>query len=109
MNDTQLDSYIDKIKKQALPACPERLNENVLRRIRVAKNVSVENPLWFLLPKSAFITGIASIMILMTAVTTVSISSLKNNRITQRHLAVKSLDFDVFNRPHLLDTRQAKR
>lgn len=107
MNIDTIDEVIHAEQARDLPACPVNLEDNVLRRVRLARG----NPIasggfdWLpgLLPgKAAVFTALVLVLSLSTSAS-VFVAARHAEAAASRHLASNSLGFEVFKQTHVLN------
>ncbi|MGB0370886.1 MAG: hypothetical protein ACPGN3_05995 [Opitutales bacterium] len=105
MRDDSFDNLINSAKKVPLPEPPGALEDNVLRRIRLVGEPRVQ-PItdWLinLVPKPAFVGASIAVAVAVSACVTMLSLDSEPELISERHLAARALDFDVFQESHLL-------
>jgi hypothetical protein len=95
MKTMNLDDLIDQTKRISLTACPVQVEQNVLRRLRMAQT-PLNSPFW-VLPTSGLQLGAIALVMLFTFTSTLGLSILQAKQQSHRHQVTKALDFDVFN------------
>jgi hypothetical protein len=106
MKSFMTDPLIDLVKNRILPSCPNTLEANVLRRIRLAK-VPVSTTVGFFSFGTVF--SVSVVAVLLTSSITLGLSTVQNQRANQRQLAMEALDFDVFNEVNLQSAHRSSR
>lgn len=104
MKDQDLNQLIDRVRRHPVPTCPGALEQNVIRRIRLARDgssVSLMDKLFDLLPRPAVVLSAVALTVTvssgMTFVVNQSQATMQHNRV----LASDALGFDVFQNKEL--------
>lgn len=99
MKDQDLNQLIDRVRRHSLPACPGALEQNVLRRIRLAEDwssLSLMDKMLDLLPRPAVVLSAIALTVTvssgMTFVVNQNQAAMQHNRV----LTSDALGFDVF-------------
>ena len=109
MNDNQLENFIEQAKQFGVPDCPDSVEQNVLRRIRLSSLKSRQSAwgwLFNLFSHPGFIAGALAMVAVVSS--GVSIFSTQSDADKQNNhlLAVSALDFNVFKKTELLNLDQ---
>ena len=109
MNDNQLENFIEQAKQFGVPDCPDSVEQNVLRRIRLSSLKSRQSAwdwLFNLFSHPGFIAGALAMVAVVSS--GVSIFSTQSDADEQNNhlLAVSALDFNVFKKTELLNLDQ---
>ena len=109
MNDERLENLVKQARQTELPDCPDSVEHNVLRRIRL-HSVNSNNSGWdwfiSLLQQPGFIAAVLTMVAVVSSGATI-ISTQSNAADQNRHLlAASALDFNVFQFTELLNYNQ---
>ncbi len=106
MKDEDLDKFLGAAKDTPIPDCPGALEDNVLRRIRLSKQVT-EGSLWdwlpALLPKPVFAAAMLAVVVTVSSGITVVTTQRYVSSDQNHQLASNALDFGVFASGDLLN------
>jgi len=98
MNNHDLDKHLQIVIDKQLPDCPESIEANVLRRIRVSRSDADETDalgLWNVLFRPALMATICVFTLLASAVTTYLVSTSPPWYADRKQLASAALDFNT--------------
>ena len=109
MNDDRLENFIAQARRSEVPDCPDSVEQNVLRRIRLSSLKSGQSAwdwLFNLFSHPGFIAGALAMVAVVSS--GVSIFSTQSDADEQNNhlLAVSALDFNVFKKTELLNLDQ---
>jgi hypothetical protein len=109
MDDNQLENFIEQTKQFGVPDCPDSVEQNVLRRVRLSSLKSRQSAwdwLFNLFSHPGFIAGALAMVAVVSS--GVSIFSTQSDADEQNNhlLAVSALDFNVFKKTELLNLDQ---
>ena len=97
MNDHDLEKHLQLVIDKPLPDCPESIEANVLRRIRLSRSATrvTESAGWGnILLKPALMTTLCIFTLLLSAVATYLVSTNPPSFEQRRQLASAALDFN---------------
>jgi len=107
MNDLEFENLIGAERDRCLPSCPANLEANVLRRVRLAacpaESLSTFGWIFGLLSRKTAGFGFAAGVVVLSVVVSVVATSSSLRAAETRDLAVKSLDFGVFEQRAILN------
>ncbi len=104
--DQNLESAIESLKRRYAPDCPPGIEQNVIRRIRLAKSSQPREDLVAFLfrnilrPRVA-VAGIVLVSALSSAVAAVSTANVRAAHDPRN--AARAFGFDVITNPHVVD------
>lgn len=101
MNEKEFNEIEEQLRTDPLPSCPANLEQNVLRRIRLAKGGKAELLDWLgsWLTRPAFLAATLAIVVVSSFATA---SLLSRSGVAEDPVA--ALGFDVFSDPISLPT-----
>ena len=107
MNDCKFEDLIGAERNRCLPSCPANLEANVLRRVRLAvcptERLSTFAWVFGLLSRRAVGFGFGAGVVILSIGVSVMATSSSLRAAETRDLAVKSLDFGVFEQSSILN------
>lgn len=109
MNDDPLENFIKKAKQFGVPDCPDSVEQNVLRRIRLSSLKSGQSAWDWLLnlfSHPGFIAGALAMVAVVSSGVTIFSTQSNTNEQNNHLLAVSALDFNVFQKTELLNLDQ---
>ena len=104
MNEEELDHLVDAVRRQPLPPCPGALEQNVLRRLRVARADEPGLGGWLerWLPQPLFLA--ASVAVVLAASFATAAILAPSSPPSRSDTARVALGFDAFADPLSLPT-----
>jgi hypothetical protein len=104
----ELDNKIEEIRRRPAPACPENIEINVLRKIRIEKSTEPEDNVvgWLtgLIPNTNFsLTALALVVAVSTVATAASTLAMASDRKTELN---RALGFDTITMTNVVNLQR---
>jgi hypothetical protein len=107
MKDRIFEELLGAEKNRVLPACPSRVETNVLRRVRLASSDTAEigglDWLFGLLPQKGVVCGFLGVTLFMSIAATMVVSTNSSYPAETQGRAVIALDFGFFKETSIIN------